>query len=92
MLKNTELVDRSQVVMEKPFGMEGHRSCKKEDGDRLWQRFNGARNCEKHFEKLKADEAKAAQTKRSLVREAQSPSRASDLRSARQSMRVSDRG
>lgn len=73
----------------------GH--CKKEDSDRLWQQFNGAReqfnrNREKHFEKLKADQAKAAQTKQSLVREAQSLSRGSDLRSARQSMRdVMDR-
>lgn len=73
----------------------GH--CKKEDSDRLWQRFNGAReqfnhNREKHFAQLKADQAKAAQTKQSLVREAQSLSRAGDLRSARQSMRgVMDR-
>lgn len=68
----------------------GH--CKKEDSDRLWQQFNVARdqfhrNRERHFEKLKADQAKAAQTKQSLVREAQSLARAGDLRSARQSMR-----
>lgn len=66
--------------------------CKKEDSDRLWQQFNGARerfnrNRETHFEKLKADQAKALQTKQSLVREAQSHSRATDLRSAQQSMR-----
>lgn len=66
--------------------------CKKEDSDRLWQQFNGAReqfnrNREKHLEKLKAEQAKALQAKQALVREAQSLSRATDLRSARQSMR-----
>ncbi|GAB86313.1 DUF349 domain-containing protein [Gordonia rubripertincta] len=68
----------------------GH--CKKNDSDRLWQQFSGARdkfnrNREKHFENVKADQAKAVRAKQSLVSEAQSLSRATDLRSARQSMK-----
>lgn len=66
--------------------------CKKEDNDRLWEEFNRARetfqrNRDKHFDKLKAEQAQGLQQRQAIVREARSAAQGSDLRAAGETLR-----